>query len=229
MGTIKIMVVDPQVFFRLGLSQSLAALPDFQLFESDVNAGLLSKIETEMIDVILLGAGQPAEKGCEFCREISRRFPATKVVVLSSNPNDGELFEFMKASAVAYLDKNTPVQKIEDTCRRAAHGEYPINESLVTSPEVAGNVLRQFETSAVAIDGMASQLTKRETQILNFIAGGNSNKKIAGQLDLSEQTIKNHISSILRKMNANDRAHAVVLAIKQGWISVEKETVLTAR
>ena len=73
------------------------------------------------------------------------------------------------------------------------------------------------------MEAVAAPLTPRETQILNYIADGNTNKQIANILQISEQTIKNHVSAILRKLNANDRAHAVVLAIRHGWISAEEK------
>ncbi len=72
------------------------------------------------------------------------------------------------------------------------------------------------------METIVAPLTSRETQVLNYIADGNSNKQIASILQISEQTIKNHVSNILRKLNANDRAHAVVLAIRHGWISAEE-------
>ncbi len=72
------------------------------------------------------------------------------------------------------------------------------------------------------MDTIVVRLTSRETQILNYVASGNSNKQIAHILQISEQTIKNHVSNILRKLNANDRAHAVVIAIRYGWISAEE-------
>ena len=72
------------------------------------------------------------------------------------------------------------------------------------------------------MEAVAAPITLRETQILNYVAEGNSNKQIARILQISEQTIKNHVSAILRKLNANDRAHAVVLAIRHGWISAEE-------
>jgi DNA-binding NarL/FixJ family response regulator len=94
----------------------------------------------------------------------------------------------------------------------------------MTRPKIARHVLRQFEDFASmgkALETVAAPLTTRETQILNYIANGNTNKQIAAVLQISEQTIKNHVSAILRKLNANDRAHAVVLAIRHGWISIQ--------
>ncbi len=95
----------------------------------------------------------------------------------------------------------------------------------MSRPTVARRVLRQFEEIASlggkAMEILVAPLTSRETQILTYVANGNTNKQIASALQISEQTIKNHVSAILRKLNANDRAHAVVVAIRHGWISVE--------
>jgi two-component system response regulator DegU len=226
---LKVMVVDGQTFFRAGLQQALSAQPDFQVTECDPYQDPLSTIENNLIDVVLLGAELVNQDGPDLCRKITRLYPNTRVIVMSPNPDDSELFEVMKMAAAAYLGKNSSTADITDTIRRATHGEYPINESL-TRPKVAGNVLKQFQASIIpgAVDPVTASLTNRETEILKYIATGNSNKQIAGLLEISEQTIKNHISSILRKLNANDRAHAVVLAIKHGWISVEENAAKAA-
>ena len=93
-----------------------------------------------------------------------------------------------------------------------------------TRPKVASRVLRQFQDIAAmgkTVEEITTPLTAKEIQILTHVAEGNSNKRIAHILGISEQTIKNHISAILRKLNANDRAHAVFLAIRNGWISTQ--------
>ncbi len=226
MDKIRILVIDGQAFFRAGLVQALSTQPDFLAFECDPFQNPLGAIENGMIDVVLLGSELVNQDGPDLCRKISRIYPNTRVIVLSNNPDDTELSEVIKTAAVAYLSKNSSTNEICDIIRRSAHGEYPINDSLMTRPKVAGNVLKQFESTGVvsAVEGITASLTNRETEILNHIANGNSNKQIAGMLEISEQTIKNHISSILRKLNANDRAHAVVLAIKHGWISLEENS-----
>jgi DNA-binding NarL/FixJ family response regulator len=91
----------------------------------------------------------------------------------------------------------------------------------MTRPKVARQVLNQFRGMGKTMEGIVAPLTNRETQILTYVAEGNSNKEIARILAISEQTIKNHVSAILRKLNANDRAHAVALALHSGWISPE--------
>ncbi len=151
--------------------------------------------------------------------------------MLTSNPDDKQLFEIIKVGAVDYLDKSITEEELTKTVRQVAHGEYLINDSLLARPKVAERVLRQFQSihsiNGKTMETIVAPLTSRETQILNYIADGNSNKQIASILQISEQTIKNHVSNILRKLNANDRAHAVFLAIRYGWISAEELQPLT--
>ncbi|MFH1639402.1 MAG: response regulator transcription factor [Chloroflexota bacterium] len=224
MDKIRVMVIDEQTFFRAGLMQALSKEANFEVTECDPLQDPAGSIENTLTDIVLIGSDLTTQSALELSRVISRSYPNTKVILMSPNPDDNELFQAMKAAAVAYLNKNTNVTEIADTIKRAYRGEYPINDSLVARPRVAGEVLEQFKSTKSLsnnMDTIAASLTRRETEILNYIANGNSNKQIADILEISEQTIKNHISSILRKLNANDRAHAVVLAIRHGWISVE--------
>ena len=110
-----------------------------------------------------------------------------------------------------------------ETVRRVARGEHPINESLTTRPKVAEQVLLQFQelSRRDQVEQFISPLTPREMQILKYIGMGYLNKQIAAELGISEQTIKNHVTSILRKLNANARTEAVVLALKQGLIKLD--------
>ncbi|MFC2122998.1 response regulator transcription factor, partial [Bacteroidota bacterium] len=106
--------------------------------------------------------------------------------------------------------------------RRIHQGEFIINELVLSRPLVAEKVLRQFQDFTIlggAMESLATPLTARELEVLSFAARGYINKQIAYQLGVSEQTIKNHMTSILRKLDANDRTQAVVLALHYGWIS----------
>ena len=224
MNEITVVIIDKQAFFRAGVCQALSAQSGFKVLECDPADGPLELIEANSPEVVLLDINFPALGGLELGRKIARRYPNSKVVMLSPNSNDEELFEVIKTGAVAYLNKNTTTEELVSIIRRACRGEYPINDSLIARPVVAEHVLKQFRDifSAVKImETVTAPLTNREAQILNYIAEGNSNKQIAHILEISEQTIKNHVSSILRKLNANDRAHAVALAMRNGWITAE--------
>jgi len=221
MDKIKVMIIDEQAFFRAGVHQTLSQQPDLEILECDPTQNALELIETNLPDVALLGSDLASLSGIDLGRKIAQYYPNTKVIVLSPDPNDEELFEVIKTAAAACVSKRASGDELASTIRRAHSGEYPINESLMTRPQVARQVLNQFRGFSKTLEGIAAPLTKRETQILTYVAEGNSNKEIAHILTISEQTIKNHVSAILRKLNANDRAHAVTLALHSGWISPE--------
>ncbi|MFC1979993.1 LuxR C-terminal-related transcriptional regulator [Chloroflexota bacterium] len=226
MDKIAVMIIDKQTLFRAGVRQTLSQRSDFELFDCDPDEDLLGLIEANSPDVLLLDVDYPSLSGLDLARKIVLRYPATRVIMLTPDPGDKQLFEVIKTGAVAYLNKNITTEELIKTIGQAASGQYPINDSLVANSQVAGHVLKQFQYMVSMGRGMetiTAPLTNRETEILNYVAEGNSNKQIAHILQISEQTIKNHVSSILRKLNANDRAHAVVLAIRQGWISIDEK------
>jgi len=218
----KVMVIDEQSFFRSGVRQALLQEKDFDIFEADPKNDILAVIDADLPDIVLLGSDLANQSGLELGGRISRNFPNTRVVILSPNPNDEELFDAIRSSAVACLAKNTTPDELIGIVKRAARGEYPINESVMSRPSVAKRVLHEFQDKASLGDNIVAPLTQRERQILTYIADGNTNKQIANILNISEQTIKNHVSAILRKLNANDRAHAVVLAIRRGLIPLSE-------
>jgi two-component system response regulator DegU len=221
MDKIKVMIIDEQAFFRTGVRQTLSDQSDLEILECDPSQNPLESIETTLPDVVLLGSDLASRSGIELGRKIAQYYPNTKVIVLSPDPNDEVLFEVIKTAAAGCLSKRANAADLASTIRRTYSGEYPINESLMTRPRVARHVLDQFRGLTKTLEGVAAPLTKRETEILTYVAEGNSNKEIAHILSISEQTIKNHVSAILRKLNANDRAHAVALALHSGWISPE--------
>jgi two-component system, NarL family, response regulator DegU len=223
--SIKVMIIDKQPLFRAGVRQALSERPDFEILEANPTDNLFTTIEEKLPDVILLDIEFPSLNGLKIGRNLVQRYPSTRLIMLTPEVNNEELFESIRIGAAAYIDKNATIQALEEIINRVTHGEYPINESLLATPKVAEHVLKQFQemvAMGMAVESITAPLTNRETQILRYVADGNSNKKIAQILDISEQTIKNHISSILRKLNANDRAHAVVLAIRRGFISVHE-------
>jgi two-component system response regulator DegU len=225
MATVRVMIIDRQPLFRAGVRQALAEQSDFEIVEANPNDNLSAIIEEDLPDVILLDIEFPSLNGLKVGRNLVLRYPSIRLVILTPEVNNEELFEAIRIGSAAYLDKNTTTQELEGIIRRVSRGEYPINDSLLATPKVAEHVLKQFQemvAMGMAVESITAPLTNRETQILRYVADGNSNKKIAQILDISEQTIKNHISSILRKLNANDRAHAVVLAIRRGFISINE-------
>jgi two-component system response regulator DegU len=228
MSEITIAIIDRSQFFRDGLRQNLSSQQDFRLVDCDPDKEPLKFIDANAIDVVLLDIDSPISQGLELSRSITQNYPNTRVIVLSSYFNDEELFESLKTGATAYIDKRARTTELVSTIRRASCGEYPINDSVTANPAVADRVLRQFQEIAsmgLVKEKIASPLTHREMQILTCIANGGTNKQAANMLGISEQTIKNHVSAILRKLNANDKAHAVALAIRNQWVVINDELV----
>jgi len=220
---IQVFILSQQFLLRQGIEHSLSSVEDIEISgAADLNGGALSTIDTLPPDVALVDIDAPSNNGLTLARKIKQRSPNIGVIVLTSNASDAQLFQVLKAQASAYLEKEVTADQLVDTIRRVARGEHPINEGLTTRPKVAEQVLQQFQELSQRYEAEAfiSPLTSRETEILNYIAQGYLNKQIAIRLGISEQTIKNHVTSILRKLNANARTDAVVVAIKQGLISI---------
>ncbi len=227
MDKIKVLVIDKQTYYRAGVCQALSGQDDLELSDCSPDDKPIGLIETTAHDIVLLDIDPPSFSGLSLGRDIAHYCPATKLIMLTpARLNDDELFEVVKVGAVAYLSKNTTPEDLAQTIKKVFADEYPISESLLARPKAAETVLKQFQSivtngSAKAMESVISPLTFREIQVLNYIADGNSNKQIAIILEISEQTIKNHVSSILRKLNANDRAQATAIAIRNGLIHEE--------
>jgi DNA-binding NarL/FixJ family response regulator len=219
---IQVFVISQQSLFQAAVEQTFQDTPDIIIAgNTGINPEMLVAIDNLPPDVALLDLdGGQLDAGLDLARKIKMRSPSVGVIVMTSNPDDNQLFLALKAQAVAYVGKDVTGQQLIDMVRRVSRGEHPINEALTSRPRVAEHVLQQFQELSFRseTESLISPLTPREIEILEYIAQGFLNKQIAAELGISEQTIKNHVTSILRKLNANARTEAVVVAIKQGLI-----------
>jgi DNA-binding NarL/FixJ family response regulator len=221
---IQVFVISQQSLFQAAVEQTFQDTPDIIIAgNTGINPEMLVAIDNLPPDVALLDLdGGQLDAGLDLARKIKMRSPSVGVIVMTSNPDDNQLFLALKAQAVAYVGKDVTGQQLIDMVRRVSRGEHPINEALTSRPRVAEHVLQQFQELSFRseTESLISPLTPREIEILEYIAQGFLNKQIAAELGISEQTIKNHVTSILRKLNANARTEAVVVAIKQGLIKI---------
>ena len=220
---INILIISPQVMFRKGIELTISSEPDIKIIESvDYSNGIEYSVDNLPPDIAILDVDGSGNTGFDIALRLKQRLPNIATIIFTSYPDDQQLFLALKAQAAAYLSKEATNKEIIQTIRHLAQGQYPINESLHDKPKVAEHVLQQFQELASRSDtgDFISPLTKREMEILEYIAKGFFNKQIASELDISEQTIKNHVTSILRKLNANARTEAVVIGIKRGIISI---------
>ena len=223
MVKIKVCIVSPQSLFRQGVRHSLSTMSGIEVIsEAETDDDAITTVENSLPDVVMVDIDTPDDNGLKLARQIRQRLPSVGVIVLTSTPEDDQLFQAIKAQASAYLSKDITADELVNTVKRTAKGEHPINESFVSHPKVAEQVLHHFRELPLGqgAEPFVSPVTAREQEILNYMAKGYLNKQIALALDISEQTVKNHVTSILRKLNANARTQAVVEAIKHGLVSI---------
>ncbi|UCG82720.1 MAG: response regulator transcription factor [Dehalococcoidia bacterium] len=229
MDITSVFIVDRQTIYRQGVRQALSADDSISVVgDCPPGSEALTLVEAFAPNVVLLDVDLPLLRGLDIGRQITTRCPQSALICLTSSPDDDQLFQAIRSGAAAYLSKEISAEELAHAIKRIKKGDRPINETLLTRPRAAEHVLRQFQDLSLmgkAMETLATPLTPRETETLKYVAEGYSNKQIAHVLGISEQTIKNHITSILDKLDANDRTHAVVLALRQGWIDINESAL----
>ncbi|MFN8519121.1 MAG: response regulator transcription factor [Chloroflexota bacterium] len=224
---VRILLVDDHALFRLGMRQILEQEPDFDIVaEADDSRSAFEAAEQLDPDIVLLDLSIPAPGGIETTQRIKREVPGAGIIALAVGEDEDMLFDAIKAGAAAFILKDIGPDDLVTIIRRVNGGEYLINDKVFARPAVASRVLKEFRELAVYGQEAApifAPLSPREVEILDNIAKGMTNKQVAYSLSISEQTVKNHMSSILRKLSVNDRTQAVVYAMKQGWIRIPED------
>ena len=223
----RILLVDNHALFRVGMRNILEREPDFLIVgeASDSRSAIDMAVQLSP-DIILMDLNLAAPGGIETTQRIKRELQPAGIIVLAVNEDEEALFEAIKAGAAAFILKDVGPDDLVTIIRRVFDGEYLINDKVFTKPAVASRVLKEFRELAVYGQEAApifAPLSPREVQILDNIAQGMTNKQVAYALSISEQTVKNHMSSILRKLSVNDRTQAVVYAMRQGWIRMPED------
>ena len=223
----RILLVDNHALFRVGMRNILEREPDFLIVgEASDSRGAIDLSVQLSPDIILMDLNLPAPGGIETTQRIKRELQPAGIIVLAVNEDEEALFEAIKAGAAAFILKDVGPDDLVTIIRRVFAGEYLINDKVFAKPAVASRVLKEFRELAVYGQEAApifAPLSPREVEILDNIAQGMTNKQVAYALSISEQTVKNHMSSILRKLSVNDRTQAVVYAMRQGWIRMRED------
>lgn len=228
--SVKLLLVDDHPLFRQGVRFALASYDDVYIVDEassgeEVLQWLGNASPNQEPNVALVDLNLPGMSGLELTRQIRNMYPGLGVVILSIHESDEQAFNALQAGAAAYRSKEINPKNLADILRRVARGEYVINDVVLEEPRVASRLLSQFRnlpqdlsTTPDADFPLFTPLSEREIEVLERIAAGGSNKEIADTLGISTQTVKNHISSILRKLSLNDRTQAVLYALRRGWI-----------
>jgi DNA-binding NarL/FixJ family response regulator len=227
---IRVIVVEREPLYRRGLVSVLESMDNVEVAGSadSVDAGY-QLADDKSPSVALVGTTLSDAPGVAFAAEMRRRYPAIATIVIAANESDDELFSAIRANAAAYSGRDISEDALHELVSRSATGEYVINEQLLSKPYVAARVLDQFRNnnmSDAALSSAFMPLTDRELEILRKVSDGMTNAEIGYALGISAQTVKNHVTSILRKLAVNDRTQAVVTALRRGWLSIDESSDL---
>ncbi|WP_263417744.1 response regulator [Terriglobus albidus] len=202
--TIKVLTVDDHPLLREGIAAVIEGEQDIELVAEAANGQeAIELFRLHRPDVTLMDLQMPGMNGIETIVAIRSEFPDARFVVLTTYQGDVQAFRALKAGASGYLLKSMLRKDLLETIRAVNSGKRRI------PPEIAAELAEHMTQDA---------LSDREIEVLQRVANGNSNKIIGAQLSVSEATIKGHMKSILSKLGANDRTHAVTIAIKRGFI-----------
>ena len=203
---LKIMLVDDHYLVRMGLASIIALEPDMTVCaEAATGEQALSLFRVHNPDVTLIDQRLPGMTGSETTQKIRTEYPGARILVLSTYACDEEIYKALQCGAMGYLSKSVQREELTQAIRKAATGRRHI------TPEVA----------ALLAEGMSrSRLSSRELDVLRLLVGGKRNREIASSLDITEGTVKLHVSSILGKLAVADRTEAVTVALQRGIVQL---------
>ncbi|MEN3328898.1 MAG: hypothetical protein V7638_3705 [Acidobacteriota bacterium] len=205
-GSIRILTVDDHPMLREGIAAVLAGEQDMLLVaEASNGREAVEQFRTHHPDVTLMDVQMPEVNGIDAIVKIREEFRDARIIVLTTYTGDAQAARAFKAGACGYLLKSMVRKELIDTIRTVHAGKKRI------PPEIAIEMAQHHSDDA---------LTEREIEVLRQVAAGNANKMVAQLLNISEETVKAHMRSILSKLGANDRTHAVTIAVKRGIIEI---------
>jgi len=203
---IRILTVDDHALLREGIAALLTAEADMKLVaEASNGKEAIEKFRLHLPDITLMDLQMPGLNGIEAITQIRSEFPKARIIVLTTYTGDAQVVRALEAGARAYILKGNVHRELPETIRAVDAGQKRIPQEIA---------------AALALHVADDHLTEREIEVLRLIASGNSNKMIAGQLSITEATVKGHVTNIISKLGANDRTHAVTIGLQRGIIEL---------
>jgi DNA-binding NarL/FixJ family response regulator len=227
-GKITILIVDDHPLFRDGLHKALELEDDLLVVgEAADGEQALHAVEKLRPAVVLLDINLPTINGLQVARQLKAEFPHVAVVFLTAYHDSQQVLHAMRAGGSAYCPKDITPDELIEVVREVARGYHIIGTLRMTPAEVQtwinANVEALSRPYMVDSDEHYIPLSAREMEILASVTNGMSNKEIANRLNISQQTVKNHMTSILKKLNVQDRTQAAVTALRHGWVRINSQ------
>ena len=217
---IRVLIVDDHALFRRGLMLVLESEDGIDVVgEADDGEDAIAKAEQLAPDVVLMDVRMPRISGIEATRRLAEALPTTKIIMLTVSDEEEDLYEAIKAGATGYLLKEISIEEVADAVRAVTQGQTLI------SPSMASKLIAEFTNLAKrATDRQqvpVPRLTERELEVLRLVAQGITNREIAEQLFIAENTVKNHVRNILEKLHLHSRMEAVLYAVREKLFELE--------
>lgn len=211
MDEVRVLIVDDHPLARRGIESILSEDPIFKVVGCAADGfEAVQKARELKPDVILMDINLPGQDGLAATRAIKEEMPHVRVVIVTVSDDAQDLFEALRAGAQGYLLKNLSSQEWTEYLHAVVRGEARI------SKKIARRILREFKVASSEETSLPDELSPRECEILRCVAKGASNKEIADELFISENTVKNHLKNILAKLHLKNRVQLATYAIKQG-------------
>ncbi len=225
---IHLMIVDDHQLVRDGIKRTLEFEDDIEVIaECNDGESAVRVAAQRKPDVVILDVNLPVVNGLQVAKHLRANHERLAIIVLTGYDDIGQVLHALKAGAQAYCRKDMPPDQLIQTIRDVARGYYVIENKRMDTREVQAwyqqKVQETAGTYASETQEAYGNLSPREMEILKCVTNGQSNKEIARRLKISQQTVKNHMTSILKKLNVQDRTQAAVMALNRGWVRVESE------
>jgi two-component system response regulator DegU len=223
---VTVLIVDDHQIFRHGLRDSLSLDDNIQVVGEASDGEMALQLARELAPrVVLTDINLPGINGLQLVQRIRKEVPGVRAVILTAYDDEEQLYHAIRSGAHAYFSKEVSPTRIVEVVRQVSQGQYVVGDTVMTEEEVAPWLLRASErfsfTSGDELQEAFVPLSPREMEIVRYITRGLSNKMIAHRLGISHQTVKNHMTSILRKLDVEDRTQAAIYAIRHGWVRLQ--------
>jgi DNA-binding NarL/FixJ family response regulator len=223
---IRILIVDDHPVFRQGVRDILETESGLEVIGEAADGQVALQLSRELCpDVVIMDINLPTMNGLQVTRRIKSEQREIKVIMLTGYDNVEQVFHAIRAGASAYCPKDILPDDLVKTIRTAHDGLFVVDDGILTEEQVQAWLQNELTELASSLgtdpDDVFMPLSPREMEILKLVTKGLSNKEIAYHLGISHQTVKNHMTSILRKLDVGDRTQAAVYALGRGWVRLE--------
>ncbi len=229
---IKVMIVDDHPVFRQGLKNILVMDRDLNIVGEAADGGeAVERVQELLPDVVIMDINLPTLNGLQATRKLKETCPQVNVIMLTAYDDEEQIYHAIQAGASAYHAKDVMPARLMEVIRHVSQGLYVVGDEVMDEDGVGDWLLKRFQLFGGGAfeegEQYLSPLTAREMEILELVVRGMSNREIAFNLKISHQTVKNHMTAILRKLGAAGRTDAAVYALRRGWVPLREQKALS--